>query len=321
MPDKLAVVSIDAGSNITGKSEEVSDEMGGTSSGKGAFASGMRGVGALVYDSGRAYRTVTLAAAIDGVDPSDIAGVQRKLKEWQLAGRFGHCATGLTLDGKEVDERLLHGEDISSKVALFSPLDSVRSFTKRMKVEWLLDYVSQTDSRLVGFDGREMQHLMTNEVPTILKEDLDREGELDIDLVSSFYMIVDLVEAARRRMAQRGVLESYDDPHWMLHPKLSSTVEELKERAKRDESRELDPVGIPANFCAYWPKDGKLELRARDRLELPNLMRANFPVLFDTTGVGIEEVKRAGLSHIATALQVRGTHPEIAKDLLAKLAS
>ncbi len=315
MPEKLAIVTIDAGSNVTGKSPLVNDNMVGTSSSKGTMADGIREKGGIVYDSGRAYRTITLAAAMDGVDPNDAELVKEKIKKWDEANRFGHCDTGLTLDGHEIDEALLHGEDISKKVAHFSPLECVRALTKRMKAEWLLEYASSQPNRIIGFDGREMRKFVLEEAPVI------SDRRINFELVVSFYMIVDVIEAARRRMSQRGVLKDYNDPRWMLHPKLNATVDELLDRAKRDESRSLDPVGIPNEYCAYEPRDGKLRLRDRDSLRLPSLIMEKTPVLIDTTGIRVEEVKSTGLGYIATALQYNRGFPEITEDLLKKLAS
>lgn len=320
MLERLALVTIDAGSNILGTDITINDEMVGTSSGKGILATGISNAGGLAYDSGRAYRTITLAAAMEGVSPDDEEAVREKLNSWRSAGRFGHCATGMTLDGIEVDEKLLHGEDVSKRVALFSPLDSVRELTKELKAEWLLEYVLATDTELVGFDGREMKRLVLSEMPEILKAKGLKADVAKLDLVTSFYMIVDIVEAARRRMAQRGVLEDYNDPHWMLHPKLYGTVEELRDRARRDESRSLDPVRIPEEYYLYRPKDGRLELGTQDTVRLPSLIRENRSVLVDTTGIGIEEVQRSCLAHVAMALQTRGNHTELAEKLAQKVS-
>jgi hypothetical protein len=239
MPEKLAIIAIDAGSDVRGLSLLGHPRIG-TSSGKGTLAQSLRDSNFLAYDSGRAYRTITLAAETEGFKAND-EGFGYALKKWIAAGRFGHCATGLSLDGIEVDEKFLHGVDISKMVATFSPREDVRRLTKDMKIDWLGTYARDNANGLVGLDGRAMKELVEDEI-------LEKvEGS---SLVCSFSMIVDPVEAARRRMHQRGVID-YADPNWASHPDLGRTVAELKERAERDEGRLTDPVGIPTRYRGY----------------------------------------------------------------------
>src|SRR5690606_8017785 len=110
MPEKLAIVTIDAGSNMTSNNSMFPERVG-TSSGKGTLASAIRDSGGLAYDSGRAYRTITAAALAEGLD-ADSDDFLTNLKSWQRADRFGHCATGLSLDGEEIPEHIVHGEVI-----------------------------------------------------------------------------------------------------------------------------------------------------------------------------------------------------------------
>lgn len=294
MPERLAIVTIDAGSDIDATSTLGKSRLG-TSSGKGLVAEGFRDSGFLAYDSGRAYRTITLAAEIEGLSADEEAfGVA--LQKWIAAGRFGHCRTGLSLDGVEVDEHLLHGVDISSKVATFSPREDVRRLTKDMKIDWLGTFAQECANGLVGLDGRAMRELVQTEV---------EQKVPGSKLVASFSMIVDPVEAARRRMTQRGIIE-YTDPRWMLHEDLERTVAELEERARRDEARTKDPVRLPARFVHYkhsGSKDGFiLQPPASERFLDNTWLRNAGTILVDTTGAPKDDVSNLCRDLVARSL-------------------
>lgn len=292
MLEKLAIVTIDAGSNVTGKSPLFPSSRVGTSSGKGTLAQAIRDVGGLAYDSGRAYRTIALAASTEGLDAqSDDLG--STLDSWEEAGRFGHCATGLALDGQEIDERILHGVEVSSIVAGFGARPEVRELTKRMKVGWFNSYVGSNKLGLVALDGRGMRELV---------EDRILQQIPNSELVVPFCMVVDVAEAARRRMAQRGVIV-YDNPGWSLHPKTAETIAELEKRARKDEERTDDPVGIPEDRINYLENEGRLELTPASRATIEPHILNKRDVLVDTTGAGIDEVRRACLGHILQALE------------------
>lgn len=294
MSEKLAIVTIDAGSNMSGGAPLFPERVG-TSSSKGTLAQIIRDCGGLAYDSGRAYRTITVAAQAEGLEAnSDI--FNEELLAWAEAGRFGHCETGLSLDGNELPERVVHSVGVSRAVAGFGENPLVRRLTKDMKLDWLNSYVGRQGVNLVAFDGRRMLEFVQDEV-------LGADNEL----IVPFYMVVESTEAARRRMAQRGLL-AYNDPRWALHPKLNETIEELEARAKQDEARADDPVLIPDEFYTYAirNKPNALELGAIDKARLSTLMRNRVPVLMDTTGASVAEVERVGVAHIVQALRIIG---------------
>lgn len=295
MAEKLAIVTIDAGSNMTGKALLFPERVG-TSSGKGTLAQAIRDCEGLAYDSGRAYRTITLAAQIENLEPGSDE-FSRNLQKWKEAGRFGHCDIGLTLDGDDpINEHVLHSVEVSRAVASFGALPEVRRLTKEMKLDWLNSYARESGANLIAFDGRAMRQLVEGE----FLGNID-----DIQLVATFSMVVDVVEAARRRMAQRGIIQ-YNQPGWELHPKLNDTIEELTERARQDESRTDDPVSIPEEHYLYAERrnKGRLELTPMDSANLDMLIMRGTDVLVDTTGVGINEVQKAGINHILRALRV-----------------
>ncbi len=293
MPEKLAIVTIDAGSNVTGNSPLFPERVG-TSSGKGTLASAIREVGGLAYDSGRAYRTITAAAQAEGLEAGSVRFLE-SLIAWEKAGRFGHCDTGLSLDGEELQEHIVHGEAISKNVADFSPLAEVRNLTKRMKIKWIQEYAGELGVGLVGLDGRAMREFVEGEVLAKV------EG---CELITPFCMVVEVTEAARRRMAQRKDLV-YDNPAWYVHPKLNRTVQELMDRARKDEERADDPVIIPKDHYTYAVKgDEGLRLSRLDEASLEDSIREKRTALIDTTDAGVNEVKRVGMVHILKSLEV-----------------
>lgn len=310
MPEKLAIVTIDAGSNMTGN-DPLYPERVGTSCGKGVVADTLRDNGGLAYDSGRAYRTITVAAMSEGIQ-ADSPRFPDELIKWTKAGRFGHCDTGLSLDTIELNEHVVHAEDVSKEVANYGAHPAVRRFTKDMKLAWLKSYAGEMGVGLVGLDGRAMREFVLDEVETNIK---------GAELVSSLCMVVEVTEAARRRMAQRKVF-AYDDPMWIIHPKLNATVKELTERAKKDEARKDDPVLIPAEYYDYAVRgDRGLTLRPVDQENLDQLITDQEVVLMDTTGAGKEEVRSVALKHILRTLQVLEGFDEQAEDLETRLST
>lgn len=292
MEQRLAIVAIDAGSDIDGQ-HDLGGPKTGTSSGKGLVAEGLRGSGFLAYDSGRAYRTITLAAEMEGLEAGDDK-FDLTLKRWIEAGRFGHCATGMTLDGIEVDEHILHGVDVSRRVATFSAREDVRELTKAMKVDWLRSYAIDQANGLVGLDGRGMREFVRYMAERQVSE---------AKLITSLCMVVDPVEAARRRMAQRGVIR-YEDPKWMLHDDLQRTVNELEDRARLDEARTIDRVGLPGHFVAYTHSGGEFSLLSpsSEGFMDDRWIKSAGSILIDTTGAPKEDVTRLSKDLIARSL-------------------
>jgi cytidylate kinase len=308
MPEKLAIVTIDAGSNMTGNNPLFPERVG-TSSGKGTLASAIRINGGLAYDSGRAYRTITAAAVAENLDANSPAFL-RALSSWVRAERFGHCATGLSLDEVEIPEQVLHAVDISRRVASFGEVPEVRRLTKDMKIAWLRDYATESGAGIIGFDGRAMKEFVEGEV-------LDKLPQSE--LVSPLSMVVEVTEAARRRMAQRKELV-YNDPHWTINPKLGQTVTELTERAKQDEKRLTDPVIIPNPHYTYAVRGGELRVSPLDKSNLEDYIKSRVTALIDTTGAGVEEVQRVGMGHILLSMDVLGGFDRQVEDLKARLA-
>ena len=191
MPEKLAIVTIDAGSDVRAKISE--EEVIGTSSGKGTLTDAIRDDGThLGMDRGRAFRTIAYLAAEQGIDPAhfDSSGA---LERWKREGAVQLCDDGLALKEGKVPDTELHGKRISKIVAEFGELASIRDFMHETTLNWINWARGKGTNGLVAIDGRE--------TATLVREAI-RSGDLkDADLLKSFIMVVNPVEAARRRMA------------------------------------------------------------------------------------------------------------------------
>ncbi|MDQ5913620.1 MAG: Cytidylate kinase [Patescibacteria group bacterium] len=291
MPERLAIVTIDAGSDVRGR--VLDQERVGTSSGKGTMADAIRQVGGLAYDSGCAYRSITLRAMMEGLSPDDEV-FRDRLVAWDNAGNFGHSERGLSLFGMDVHESVLHGGDVSNRVASFGSSSFVRTYTKHMKVKWLEDFASKWSEPLVAFDGREMRQFV--------QERVLGKPRVGADLLASLVMVVDPIEAAHRRMSSRGEVE-YGEKGWQVHPALVKTHEELRKRALQDEDRPVDGVGMPDEFVLFNEQDGRLSLAERHNdSDLEDALAEGVPIVLDTTGVNTDNVTRTGLNIIARGL-------------------
>jgi cytidylate kinase len=275
MTERLAIVPIDAGSDVRGK--YLDEPRIGTSSGKGKTAEAFRKVGYLANDSGRGYRTVAFAAAEEGVAAEDLVS-SGLIDKWRRANVFGNHDIGLSFEGDVIDESELHGKRISNIVADFGALPEVRVLMKDMKMSWLNWAKDEREMEVVALDGREMRSMVQdmaineNRVPGAF-------------ILAGFTMIVNPVEAARRRMSAREEIK-YDDPNWWLNSGVMETIGELRKRALKDEDRDVDPVGIPT-----YHKDLS---EANVALVAERTWKIGDEILFDTTGISQDAVQDAG---------------------------
>lgn len=297
MPEKLAIVSIDAGSDVRGR---VLDEPRiGTSSGKGTLAGYLRSKGFLANDSGRGYRTVAYAASDNGVTADRLieSGLLRK---WERAGVFGCADVGLSFEGEVIAEEELHGKRISSIVADFGAIPEVRHLMKQKKMEWLNWAKNEHQMKLVALDGRGMREMV---------EDMAiRDGAVEgAYLATGFSMVVNPVEAARRRMSARHEVE-YTDPAWYLAPGLTDTIIELRTRAIKDEDRAIDPVGIAESAFVINSKIIKEGFgtygttSAWERSTATKFAQGQ-EFLFDTTGLTTNTVESVAMHLISECTQ------------------
>lgn len=290
MAEQLAIVTIDAASDVRGIVWP--KEVVGTSSSKGSLTDVVR-LDHLGMDRGRAFRTITHLADDMGLEPGDFSQVGI-LDRWIRDGTLRLCEDGLSIGEDRIPDKILHGQKISKAVAKFGEVAAIRHFMEGITVDWIEWARRNGANGLVALDGRETAALVRK---------LMAEGRLkEAEIVKSFSMLVDPIEAARRRMAGRGDIK-YNDPHWQKNPKANGVIVDIVERAMRDEDRLVDPVGLPPRGTQAIDLELVRSVRAAtgesglDK-HLKETYRDEVGIVFDTTGFTVEEVQSIGMTLI-----------------------
>jgi len=159
-------------------------------------------------DTGAIYRTVGYAVRESGIDPDDAAAVTALLPEITVEASFENGVQKMYLNGEFLGERIREN-DISAYASKVSAIPAVRAF--------LLDTqrrVAKANS--VIMDGRD--------IGTVILPDADVK----------IFLSADDVCRARRRFLE---LESRGE-----HVELSKLLEEIRERDRRDSSRDTAPL-------------------------------------------------------------------------------
>ncbi len=165
-------------------------------------------LGITYLDTGAMYRAVTLAVLEQGIDIRDEGALKKLLSTMDLSLRTESGKTVITLNGRDVSERIRAG-DVTAHVSAVSAVPIVREVMVKLQ----RDLGNRDDSVVEGRD-----------IGTVVFPEADHK----------FFIVADYRTRAERRqkdLKQIGEERSLDE-----------LVEDLKRRDKKDSSRDHSPL-------------------------------------------------------------------------------
>ncbi|NOZ03923.1 MAG: (d)CMP kinase [FCB group bacterium] len=165
-------------------------------------------LGITYLDTGAMYRAVTLAVLEQGIDIRDEAALKKLLSTLDLSLRTESGKTVITLNGRDVSERI-RASDVTAHVSAVSAVPAVREAMVKLQRE----LGNRNDSVVEGRD-----------IGTVVFPEADHK----------FYIVADYRTRAERR--QKDLRQIGEERS------LAELMEDLKRRDKKDSSRDHSPL-------------------------------------------------------------------------------
>ena len=207
-------------------------------------------LGYVYVDTGAMYRAITLRVLNSNIDPSNRDEVEKAAENSSVVLNDGTGNFRVMLDGKDVTEEI-RSEDVTKNVSLISSYPGVRRIMVNKQREI-------GEGKGCVLDGRD--------IGTVVFPDADLK----------IFLVADVMERARRRQEELST-SGKELP-------LVQVVRELKERDRKDSTREMSPLR-----------------KADDAIEI------------DTTNLTIAKQVETVLNYAHEILAVSETHPHVGK--------